>query len=288
MISVERALWSPTEPGVSKCHLQSFINHLNQEFGMSLTSYTELHQYSVTNDRFWLHLSDFLKIRYSTKPATVLLPGQQLDTTVLYPPPQFFPGAKLNYAENCLESGASYQHAVIEMQEGAQNIRRYTFEELRNQVHHLSDCLKNAGIRRGDVVAGVLANTYFSLTLVLATAAIGAVYSSTATDMGAQGILDRLNQVNPKLLFFDNASLYNKRTHSLLEKAQNVLNLMNSKNLISLVVIPNIRNSGLELDDERSMSLDQFYSKHPVRSCSLLYEQVGFTRERGTLIVCML
>lgn len=129
-------------------------------------------------------------------------------------------------------------------------------------------------MRKGDRVAGVLGNSIHAVTLVLATASIGAVYSSTATDMGVSGILDRLRQILPKVVLFDNGAFYNGKRHDLTSKAKTVLESIDSEILSAFVIVPNLENHDSNIDHTKASTLEEFLTVQ--RSPSLVYESVDF------------
>ncbi|CCG83330.1 Acetoacetyl-CoA synthase [Taphrina deformans PYCC 5710] len=270
-------VWRPKAGDADVTQIHKFMAYVNRQRDRRLHTYDELYEYSISEDSFWIDLSDFLEIQYSTPPTNTLAGNIKLCECPLYPPPQFFPGARLNYAENCLEGKNAHQTAVIMAREGATQVERYSFAQLKTRVHRLADALRSAGVRKGDRVAGILANSIYAVTLVLATASIGAVYSSTATDMGISGILDRLRQIVPKVVFFDNASFYNNKSHELLSKAESVLSSIDSNDLAAFVVAPNMETMASKIGHGKACTLDELYEKHPGRSHELKYEQVEFT-----------
>ncbi|EGC46976.1 acetoacetyl-CoA synthase [Histoplasma capsulatum var. duboisii H88] len=129
--------------------------------------------------------------------------------------PEWFAGTYMNFAENILftSSGSSgvstagkedSKAAVTEVREGgAEGTRNITFGELRRRVGKLSQAMKAAGVKKGDRVAVVASNSIDTLVVFLALTALGGLFSSSSTDMGAKGILDRLLQIKPQWLFMD-------------------------------------------------------------------------------------
>ena len=130
--------------------------------------------------------------------------------------PRWFEGVHLNFAENMLFSSdlSSTQTdvrttrdkedgkvAITEVREGASETREVTFGELRALVGRLAAAMKERGVRKGDRVVVVAANSVETLAVWLASAWLGAVFSSSSTDMGVKGILQRAVQVNPKVSF---------------------------------------------------------------------------------------
>lgn len=132
---MSQMLWKPTEKQIVNSNLVKFMQVINRKHSTSLSTYNDLYEYSIHNYQFWLDLSDFINIRLTTRPQAAI----ENESSSLYPPPNFFPGASLNYAENCLEDHRGSQAAVITAKEGATDVCRYTYSTLRSRVHKMSD-----------------------------------------------------------------------------------------------------------------------------------------------------
>jgi acetoacetyl-CoA synthetase len=148
--------------------------------------------------------------------------------------PHWFKGVHLNYAENILftadpkaphslgtQGKEENKVAIIEAREWAKP-KTVTWGELRIYVGRLSAALRSAGVRKGNVVAAVVSNSFDALCIFLSTTALGGIFTSASPDMGSQGILDRLLQVSPKLLFFDDSAGYNGKTLDLRPKLSEI------------------------------------------------------------------
>ena len=99
----------------------------------------------------------------------------------MYPPPRFFPDARLNFAENMFAHGPADKTALIAAREGGTQVEQVTYRELRNQVGQLASAMRSAGIKKGDQVAAIISNSIASFVILLATTSIGAIFSSSAT-----------------------------------------------------------------------------------------------------------
>jgi acetoacetyl-CoA synthetase len=150
--------------------------------------------------------------------------------------PDWFPGVRLNFTECTLftrgpngpldMSTAGKEDSKVALtcvREGGSERHQVTWKQLRQRVGQLSQALRAHGVQKGDRVAGVVSNSAEALILFLATATIGAVYSSSATDMGTKGILDRMLQIEPTYIFMDDAAVYNRKKTDLRPKMKDVL-----------------------------------------------------------------
>jgi acetoacetyl-CoA synthetase len=176
--------------------------------------YWRLHQWSVTEpNSFWLAVSRFCKIAWAREPASAL-PASGLK----FEEWNWFPGGELNYAANLLHhpecSAGSCPIAIIGHAEGSPRIE-VTFAELEDQVRRIATVLQAHGVGPGSVVAGILANIPEAIVACLATAYLGGVWASCSPDMGIEGVVDRLNQVQPKVLFHTKSYVYAGKHHVL-------------------------------------------------------------------------
>lgn len=153
--------------------------------------------------------------------------------------PKWFKGIRLNFAENALFSPGETKFsrstrgkedakiAVTEVREGCSSIRQITYKELRQKTGRLASAMKEHGVEKGDRVAVVASNSFDTLVVFYAVTSLGGMFSSSSTDMGTRGVLDRLTQIKPKWLFMDDGALYNGKTIDLREKMIEIVQGMN-------------------------------------------------------------
>ena len=142
----------------------------------------------------------------------------------MFPRPKFFEGAKLNFAENLLYPTSNpdeNSYAVIEANEETQSY--VTWKELRERVRQCSVAMRKLGVKEGDRVAGYVANHSNALVAMLATTAIGALWTAMSPDTGAHAVLDRIQQIKPIILFADNAVAYNEKVHEVRGKLKTIV-----------------------------------------------------------------
>lgn len=139
----------------------------------------------------------------------------------MYPPPQFFSGARLNFAENLLFPACDPNEDSLAAIAATEDSREYvTWKELRARVRECTMAIKALGIDPGDRVAGYVANHCNALVAMLSATSLGAVWTGISPDTGVHAVLDRIQQIEPVLLFADNAVKYNGRIHPVLEKVE--------------------------------------------------------------------
>ncbi len=205
-------LWTPDPARIAEANLTRFTLWLESRSGQSLPDYTALHHYSVTHrGEFWSAVWDFCGV-VGDKGARIVIDGDHM------PGAGFFPDARLNVAENLLRRDDD-SLAIVAMDEtGAE--RELTWTELRRQVATCAQQLRDAGVQRGDRVAGFTANVPEAIIAALAAASLGAVWSSCSPDFGVQGVLDRFGQIEPKVLVAISGYHYGGKYHDCRERVQ--------------------------------------------------------------------
>lgn len=139
----------------------------------------------------------------------------------MYPPPQFFSGARLNFAENLLFPACNPNEDSLAVIAATEDSREYvTWKELRARVRECAMAMKALGIDPGDRVAGYVANHCNALVAMLSATSLGAVWTAISPDTGVHAVLDRIQQIEPVVLFADNAVKYNDKVHPVLEKLE--------------------------------------------------------------------
>jgi acetoacetyl-CoA synthetase len=160
----------------------------------------------------------------------------------MFPSPKFFPSAKLNFAGSVLSQRNSTATALIEAREGSLETNTITWGQLYSRVQQRADALKSLGVGEGDRVAAVIANTEHSISLCLATLSLGGIWSSISPDFGAKGILDRLLQIRPKVVFADSSTIYSGKRHDLLPTVRDWAKVLaEDESLINIIFTPSDR-----------------------------------------------
>lgn len=211
-----RTVWTPPpEP----TRLDAFRERINKEHGTSLKDYAELHKWSTEAlGPFWQAVWDEIGV-VSSAPASEVLPSEP----TMFPPVEWFFGARLNFAENMLKHGRDEDTALISCTERTEDTRKTTYRELREKVAFAVRALRKLGIKPGDTVASYASNSAENLIAFLASSAVGAVWTSVAPDFGTAGVLERLLTVRPRVLFSVNAVLYNGKLHDHLGKLDSTI-----------------------------------------------------------------
>ena len=213
---MKKPLWKPSQDRIKNANATRFINFVNQKYGKAFKTYKELYEWSVDSiPDFWAAMWDFAEIKTSKRY------DQVVDDLKKFPGAKWFPGTRLNFAENLLRYRDDRLAFIFkgETQKSAQ----MTYAELYRTVARLAKSLREIGIVPGDRVVGYMPNLMETAMAMLAATSIGAVWSSCATDIGAQAALDRLGQIEPKVLFTVDGHFYKGKSFSTLGNAAEVV-----------------------------------------------------------------
>jgi acetoacetyl-CoA synthetase len=221
-----KALWKHPYP--KSTQLDAFRRHISLKYNLSLNSYEKLYQWSTENiETFNAELWERCGLTYSVPPTSV---ATGLDK--MWPPPQWFPGAKLNYSENLLATGLASRPdrtAISACREGGTEWRHLTWKQLEQQVQLYASALAKAGIQQGDRVAAVITNSVEAVVLLLATGWLGAIFSSISPDMGVNGIDERFVQIQAKILFVESAVTYATKRLDLRPKLKSAIEQLDKR-----------------------------------------------------------
>lgn len=225
-------LWQPDAERIAQSRMDQFRRDINQRHGLVLSSYTDLHRWSVEQrEAFWQAIVDFFDIRFHTQPDAVLREGAQM------PSAEWFPGATLNFAEHLLRRRDDAV-AVIAVAENGQR-EQLTWAELAEHVAGFQASLQAAGVGLGDRVAACMPNTWQTLVAMLATTSLGAIWSCSSPDFGTHGVIDRFGQIEPKVLITCAGYRYAGKDIDQTAKVNEILAQLPS--LQQLIIVPYAR-----------------------------------------------
>ncbi|MCX8087373.1 MAG: acetoacetate--CoA ligase [Rhodocyclaceae bacterium] len=229
----ERALWQPSAARIGATQLADFARRAGQPL-----DYAALHRWSIEQpEQFWSLVWDYCEVK-GEKGERILVDGGKM------PGAQWFPEARLNYAQNLLRRRDDETALVFWGEDRL--IRRMGYGDLYRRVARLALAMKSEGVRAGDVVAAYMPNLPETLITLLAASSLGAIFTSASPDFGVQGVLDRFGQVNPKLLFVADGYYYNGKTFDSLEKVKEIAAGLPS--VKKVIVARYTRKEGHEID----------------------------------------
>ena len=225
----EQPLWQPAPEQIASTNMTRFAREAALRWGRNFEDYADLHRWSVeAPEEFWLNVWDWTGVIGAGDTEPVVVDRQQM------PGARWFPNTRLNFAQNLLRRQDAALALIFQAEDKV--TRSISFAELYAQVARLADGLKQAGVVPGDRVCGFMPNMPETIAAMLASASVGAVWSSCSPDFGVQGVLDRFGQISPKVLFSADGYWYNGKTHDSLEKLREITNGLPS--LEHTVVVP--------------------------------------------------
>ncbi|MDP1536602.1 MAG: acetoacetate--CoA ligase [Burkholderiales bacterium] len=261
---MDKPLWQPSPAQIQASNLTAFIRHVAQHGGPALDGYASLYDWSITQaPDFWSAVWDFCGV-IGKRGSSALEHADRM------PGARWFADARLNYAENLLQRDGDDDAIVFQ---GENQIKsRISFNELRHEVSRLAQALRAAGIRPGDRVAGYLPNLPGAVIAMLATASIGAVWSSCSPDFGVQGVVDRFGQIGPRMLFAADGYFYNRHTIDNLPRLREIIAQLPT--VEKLVIVPYTGSAPQIANLPCAVSIHDFMA--PYRAHAIDFAQLPF------------
>ncbi|WP_295802938.1 acetoacetate--CoA ligase [uncultured Microbulbifer sp.] len=268
MSNQAQPLWQPSAEAVAATQMDEFRRYVNDRYSQQLADYGDLYQWSVeAREDFWSALWNFTGVVASAR-------GDQVLGADEMPGAEWFPDAKLNFAENLLRYRDDRVALIQRLESGSR--RQLTYAELYQRVTELASALAAAGVEKGDRVAGFMPNIIDTAVAMLATTSLGAIWTSCSPDFGINGVLDRFGQVEPKVLFACEGYFYNGKTIDSLPRLEQIVAQIES--IKTMVVVPVARSAEETAAAisalPKAVALQDFVAAAPARELS--FEQTDF------------
>ena len=261
---MRKPLWVPAEEWKNQANITRFISLVNEKHGLKVSTYGDLHQWSVEKiPDFWAAVWDFVEMKASRRYDKVV------DDLSKYPGARWFPGARLNFAENLLRYRDDRLAFVFRGED--RKSATMTYAELYDATARLAKALRESGIAPGDRVAAYMPNLMETATAMLACTSIGAVWSSCGTELGARAVPDRLGQISPKILFTVDNHLHKGKTFNVLQNVEKIAKEIPS--LEKIVVVPYVEDRPDIRNMEKAVLWSDFISKE---KATIQFEQLPF------------
>jgi acetoacetyl-CoA synthetase len=262
-------LWEPSEEFKENANITRYMRWLESEKGLSFEDYSELWEWSITEiEEFWASIWEYFDVKASKRYEKVLasreMPGAEAE---------WFVGAELNYAEHVFRNAGDHldEPAVLHQSE-LRPLGEVSWRELEEKVGALAAGLKELGVGCGDRVAAHVPNVPEALIAFLACASIGAIWSSTSPEFGFGGVVDRLAQIEPKVLFAVDGYRYGDKDYDVTGVVAKLQEEMPS--LEKTVVLPYLKEEPDVSDLENGVFWDELLSGNG--GAELEFEQVPF------------
>ncbi|QNG19674.1 acetoacetate--CoA ligase [Rhodococcus triatomae] len=229
--------WEPTDTDLRDAQITRFAGFVAERHGVEVDDYHSLWRWSVSDvGAFWQAVWEWAGVRSVTEPGPALA-----DSTM--PGAVWFPGARLNYVEHVFRHSRGDETALLRVHEGTENvgdteITEMSWDELRGQVAAFAATLRAHGVGSGDRVVGYLPNIPEAVVAFLATASLGAVWAACGQDYSAPAALDRLGQLEPKVLVTADGYRFGGRAHDRTEASAQIRDGLDS--LVLTVLVPNL------------------------------------------------
>ncbi|MCO5160365.1 MAG: acetoacetate--CoA ligase [Mesorhizobium sp.] len=208
-------LWTPSSAAIQSAPMTRFLREAEKAGAGPFSGFDDLHRWSIDRrEEFWNLVWDFCGIE-GVKGSRMLADGDRM------PGASFFPEAKLNFAENLLRKRGAGDAIVFKGEDRVS--RRMSWDELRALVSRLQQAFSAAGVKPGDRIAAMMPNMPETVACMLATASLGAIWSSCSPDFGEQGVLDRFGQIEPVIFIAPDAYWYNGKANDVAAKVKAVL-----------------------------------------------------------------
>lgn len=259
-------LWKPKSDQIDKSEMTLFMKDLSSFCGEDFKNYTEFHQYSVKHaGTFWEFLINYYKVKYEGS-----LDPQCTDLS--FNTYGWFKNVQLNFAQNLLAKGSSESIALNFVHESGLN-KKISYQSLRLQTAQLQKSLE-CFIKKGDVLAAYMPNIPETVVSMLAVTSLGGVFTSTSSDFGVEGVVDRFGQSRPKVLVAAASYMYNGKSFCQLEKIRKVAQELD---FIEKIIVVDFLGSGADISKiKNSVLWDDFLNLETLES-DLSYTPVNFS-----------
>ena len=264
-----KLLWQPSEEHIKQANITQFIALVNKKYRLEIDSYAQLYEWSIANRRaFWATMWGFGEIKASRRYDEVI------DDSTKFPGARWFEGARLNFAENLLRHRD--EHLAFIFKGETQKSAQMTYAEVYNSVARLAKSLREMGVAPGDRLCAYMPNLVETAIAMLATTSIGATWASCGAELGTQAALDRLGQIEPKVLFTADGYFYKDKTFNILPKAEKIAKGISSLEEVivasyaeakpDISKVPNAVHYGdfLSSEEQPEIQFEQLPFNHPV------------------------
>jgi acetoacetyl-CoA synthetase len=262
-------LWTPGAAWVADANLTAFMSWLAGERGLRFDGYHALWRWSVGDlEGFWQAVWDYSGIDASAPPERVL--GRRA-----MPGAEWFPGARLNYAQHVLRRERPGEPALLHVSETTP-LASLDWADLAGQVRILGTRLRAMGVRPGDRVASYLPNIPQTVMAMLATTGIGAVWTACSPDFGWRGVLDRFRQLKPKVLFCVDGYSYNGTLFDRRDEVQQIVAGLHDLEHVVRLPGPGRPRDEPGPDRPGGLTWGALLDHAPVTAAEFAFEQVPF------------
>ncbi len=260
-------LWTPSAAQIEEANLTRFAKWLSRERGLRFENYEGMWQWSVNDlEAFWQAMWDYFGVE-SSQPHTRVLGKRAM------PGAEWFPGARLNYAQHVLRNERAGTDAVLFKSETTP-LTGVPWESFAGQVRILATRLRDLGVRPGDRVVAFMPNIPQTMIAMLATTAIGAIWACCSPDFGSRGVIDRIQQLTPKVLVCVDGYRYGGKTFERKRELAEIIAAL--EGLEHVIYLPYLNVDDRKGPSESSLVWDDLMNRPAVSQESFEFEQIPF------------
>jgi acetoacetyl-CoA synthetase len=258
-------LWQPSKERIARSNISAFIKLVNKRWQAGVADSNALYDWSINRpEQFWTSVWDFCGVIAESRGERVLIDGDKM------PGAQWFPDAKLNFAQNLLRRRDDETAMVFWGEDKVR--RRMSFADVYDAVSRTAQALSAAGVEQSDRVVAFMPNMPETIIFMLAAASLGAIWSSCSPDFGVQGVLDRFGQIEPKILFAVEGYHYNGKVIDTLPRIAEIVKQLSS--LKRSVIVSYTRERPDISSIPNAMHLGDFVARY--RGKDIAFKQLPF------------
>jgi len=259
-----KPLWTPSDSFKQSSHLYAYKAWLAETKHLHFKTYDELWHWSVDHiEDFWKSICDYFKVIFHS-PYTKVLSSYDM------PGIKWFEGAKLNYAEHIFRNFKENRTAIIFGHESG-SIEQLTWKELKLKVASMALYLKELGVTKGDRVVAFLPNVPEATITFLAVNSLGAIWSSTSPDFGAESVVDRFLQIEPKVMIATDGYYYNGKPYDKSTIVTDIVSALPS--LEKVIILPYLKQDDINQFPTEFLNINSIWKASPPE---LTFEAVNF------------
>ncbi|HLR61038.1 MAG TPA: acetoacetate--CoA ligase [Lentibacillus sp.] len=256
-------LWEPDEKRKQQSKIYDYMNWLSENKNLQFDDYHSLWKWSVDElEDFWVSIWEYFDIQAKDPYETVLTSHQM-------PGAKWFPEATVNYTEHIFKNRDNDTPAIIDSSE-LRKTQEITWQQLHQDTAAMQQSLKSLGVAKGDRVVAYVANIYETVVAFLATASLGAIWSSASPDFGTQSVIDRFKQIEPKVMVTVDGYRYSGKDFNRIDIVENIQSELPT--LEATIAIPYLN----EHPDTSRLKNVTLWEDAVAESGTLTFEHVSF------------
>jgi acetoacetyl-CoA synthetase len=267
MVEEGQLLWQPSDDWLRQSNIRAFTDWLSESRGMQFDDYAALHRWSVESlEDFWGAIWEYFDVQ-SSSPYDCVLAKRDM------PGAEWFPGARLNYAEHVFRRFDEDAPALVFASEDRE-LAELSWQELASKVSVLAAWLREAGLQPGDRVAAYLTNSPEAVIAMLATVSLGGIWTACSPDLGTPSVLDRFAQLEPKFLLCVDGYQYGGKRYPRQKEIGELLAGLPS--VEKTILVPNLEDNAAGIGIEGAVEWNELLESAADPQAPIEFVQVPF------------